>query len=61
MNVFITYEKDGYGGQQVSHVWESKDDAIRSKMDDLSYMKLPEDELAKMAEQYVYEFNVEKY
>ena len=70
MEVFITYEKDGYGGQQVAHVWETEDDAIRSKMDDIGYLarnphktrKPPTElELRKMAEEYVYAFEVENY
>ena len=28
MDVFITYEKDGYGGQQVKKVFAKKQDAI---------------------------------
>lgn len=70
MEVFITYEKDGYGGQQVAHVWETEDDAIRSKMDELEYLKrhqhktrkpYTDADLREMAKDYVYVFEVETY
>jgi len=39
MKVWITYEKDGLGGTQVSEVFTNYDAAIRKKMDEFEYLK----------------------
>lgn len=62
MNVWIIYQKDGYGGQEAGEVFSNEDAATRFVMDRDSYLlkndDWDEDRLRKHAKSHLHECEV---